>query len=214
MYESLQPLRVSAGWTVTRHLFFEEEIDPETMDTVRETLFHAMDTARRRAIDLEWVPESKQGGFYELKVVNITAIHNEHTNNLDYDHDWETPHYLLKSTNRQEIVNEINRLMWQVPVLKEERILKGPGVVDQPSESYRLKLKKVGLSEKLFEEILTQGNDKVQSMLIDHADITPNMLNTLIDSDVSKKIKNKARILLNSQRYKRAHGLWTNENPQ
>lgn len=208
MYESLQPLRVSAGWTVTRHLFFEEEIDSADMDDVRETLFHAIAPDRRRAIDLEWVPDGSLNGYYELTVVNLTAIYNEVTHEIDQDHDWESPYYNRKSQDRMEIVNEINRLMWQVPILPEDRILQRPGVVEEPSESYRLRLKEQGLDTTLFEAILTNGNRKIQNILIDHPDITPAMLQTLSASGTGKRVRNKAIMLLNSKRYKQAHGLW------
>ncbi|MCE7996999.1 MAG: hypothetical protein HEP71_33885 [Roseivirga sp.] len=213
MYRDLQAFRVSAGWEVTRHLFFEGEIDPETMDTLRETLFSAVDTGRRRAIDLEWVPESLGGIYFELKVVNITPVYNEQTGSVDQHYDWDSPHYELKTTDRQKVVDEIERLMWQTPVLPEERILKGYGIVDEPSESFRLALKNEGPSEQLLENILTKGNRKIQNLTIDHPDIEPEMLRTIIASSTYKNVKKKAEILLNSKRYKKAHGLWTNDNP-
>ncbi|GAB5524929.1 MAG: hypothetical protein Roseis2KO_28010 [Roseivirga sp.] len=213
MYRELQAFRVSAGWTITRHLFFEGEIDPETMDTVRETLFCAVDEGRRRNIDLEWVPENADSGYFELKVINITPVYNEHTGKVDQEYDWDTPHYKLQTTDRQKVVDEIERLMWQTPILAEERILKTYGVVDEPSESFRLRLKNEGPDKKLLDDILTRGNRKIQNLLIEHPDIKPEMLRTVIASSTYKNVKKKAEILLNSKRYKKAHGLWTKENP-
>lgn len=213
MYRELQAFRISAGWTVTRHLFFEEEIDPETMDTVRETLFCAVDERRRRNIDLEWVPESPDSGYFELKVINITPVYNEQTNRVDQEYDWDNPYYTLQTTDRQKIVDEIERLMWQTPILNEERILKAYGVVDEPSESLRLTLKKEGPGQELIEDILAKGNRKLQNLVIDHPDIKPEMLRTIIASSGYEKVKKKAEILLNSKRYKMAHGLWTKDNP-
>lgn len=213
MYRELQAFRVSAGWTVTRHLFFEGEIDPAIMDTLRETLFSAVDESRRRAIDLEWVPENADSGYFELKGINITPVYNEHTGKVEQEYDWDTPYYTLQTTDRQQVVDEIERLMWQTPVLAEERILKAYGVVDEPSESFRLRLKNEGPDEKLLEDILTKGNRKIQNLVIDHPDIQPDMLRMIIGSSTYKNVKKKAEILLNSKRYKKAHGLWTEENP-
>ncbi len=213
MYRELQAFRVSVGWTVTRHLFFEGEIDPETMDTMRETLFSAVNTDRRRAIDLEWVPESRGGIYFELKVINITPVYNEQTREVEQEYDWDTPYYELQTTDRQKVVDEIERLMWQTPVLAEERILKAYGVVDEPSESYRLTLKNEGPSEKLLDNILTRGNRKIQNLVIDHPDIAPDMIRMIIATSTYKNVKKKAEALLNSKRYKKAHGLWTKEKP-
>jgi hypothetical protein len=207
MYESLQPLRIPAGWTITRNLFYEEEIDPTTMDTVRETLFHAINEQRRRALDLEWVPEQKPDGGFELKVVNITAVYNEKTQTIAHHHDWDAPYHTLQTTDRQQLIQEMNRLMWQVPVLPEERLLTRPGVTDEPSESFRLAMQHNGLSQALFESIMAEGNHQVQHILVDHPDVQPEMLETIINSDCRKGLRKKAATLLNSKRYKKAHNL-------
>lgn len=207
MYASLQPLRVPAGWTVTRNLFFEEETDPTTMDSVRETLFHAVNEQRRRAMDLEWVPEQRPDGYFELKVVNITAVYNERTQAIEHHHDWEEPYFTLQTTNRQQLTDEMNRLMWQVPVLPEERLLIRPGVTDEPSESFRMAMQHHGLSQTLFESIMKEGNYQIQNILVDHPDIQPEMLETIINSDCRKGLRKKAATLLNSKRYKKTHNL-------
>ena len=192
---------------MTRHLFFEKEIDPAEMDDMRETLFHAIAPYRRRAIDLVWVSEDSLKGYYELTVINLTAIYNEATQEIDQDHGWENPYSTLKSKDRLEIVNEINRLMWYVPVLPEDRILQRPGVVDEPSESYRLRLKEHGPDTTLFEAIITDGKSEIQHMLIDHPDIQPTMLQKISELGTSKKVRKRAIERLNSKRYKQAYGL-------
>lgn len=213
MYKDLQPIRVSAGWKIERNLFFDEEINPETMDTVRETLFNAFSESRYRAIDLEWVPKSSENGYFELRVLNVIPIYNENTGIVDWDYDWDTPYYELQTTDKKKVVAEIERLMWQTPVFPDERILKGPGQADEPSEGFRLELKDRGLSQQLFQDIMSRGNRRIQNILIDHPDIQPDMLKSIITSEAAKKVKRKAEILLNSKRYKKAHGLWTRERP-
>ncbi len=213
MYEDLQPLRVSAGWKIDRNLFFDEEIDPENMDTLPETLFNAFSEGRYRVIDLEWIPETLKSGCFRLSVVNVIPVYNETTKSINWDYDYDSPYYELQTTDRKKVVSEIERLMWQTPPFEDERILKGPGQVDEPSESFRLALKNEGLNQQLFEDIMSRGNRSIQNILIDHPDIQPDMLRAIIASDAAKKVRKKAEILLNSKRYKKAHGLWTQENP-
>ena len=177
------------------------------MDMIRETLFSAEDDDRRRVIDLEWVTENEFEGYYELKVINFTPVYDESEMGIIHEYHTDTPHYILKSTNRSEIVDEMNRLMWFLPRVEEERILKAPGKVDEPSESFRLMLVEHGPNPELCEKIIKLGNKQIQILLIEHPDITPEVLQSLIDSGAYVKTRKKAGVLLNSKRFKKKHGL-------
>ena len=203
MSSEKQPLRIETGWKVTWNTF--DEVDP-TEDTMHyfsgSSLLTLHHENANRLIDLSWRPEETIDGNFILLVLNTIEKFNSKTNTLDIDVDWENPYLRFESKNRLEVVAKLEQLMLQLSPFEDPRILKNRGVIDEPSETYRLELIENGLSDELIAKIITTGNRKIQIQLIDHSDITKDILQDLADNGCNIKVKNKAKAKLNSKKYR------------
>ena len=198
-----QPLRIQAGWEVTWNTF--DEVDP-TEDTMHyfsgSSLLVLHHESANRLIDLSWRPENSIDGNFILLVLNTCETFNPKTNTQDIDADWENPYLRFESRNRLEVVAKLEQLMLQIPPFNDPRILKNRGVIDEPSETYRLELEESGLSDDIGAKILISGNSKIQNLLIDHSLITKEILQNLVENGYNKNVKNKAIAKLNSKKYR------------
>ncbi len=203
MSSEKQPLRIETGWKVTWNTF--DEVDPmeDTMHYFSgSSLLTLHHENANRLIDLSWRPEETIDGNFILLVLNTIEKFNSKTNTLDIDVDWENPYLRFESKNRLEVVAKLEQLMLQLSPFEDPRILKNRGVIDEPSETYRLELIENGLSDELIAKIITTGNRKIQIQLIDHSDITKDILQDLADNGCNIKVKNKAKAKLNSKKYR------------
>jgi DNA-binding protein YbaB len=92
--------------------------------------------------------------------------------------------------------------MLELKPFKDVRVLKNRGVVDQPSESFRIQLKTHGLNSGIVESILIHGNNKIQDVLIDHNEVSKEILEVLVEKGFNKGVKNKARQKLKSKKFR------------
>ena len=92
--------------------------------------------------------------------------------------------------------------MWFSKGYNDPRILKNRGVVDEPSESYRIDLEENGLISKVLDKILTDGNKQIQILTLDHKDITKEIITRFLNETTFNKVKNKAASLLKNRKFK------------
>jgi hypothetical protein len=198
-----QPLRIETGWKVTWNTF--DEVDP-TADTMHHfsgssllVLYHEH---ANRLIDLSWRPEESIDGNFILLVLNTDETFNPKTNTQDVDADWEQPYLRFESRERLEVVAKLEQLMLQIPPCQDPRILKNRGVIDEPSETYRLQLVEDGLSDQIIAKIIISGNSKIQNLLIEDPQITKDILQKLAKKGCTHKVTNRAKTKLNSKKYR------------
>ncbi|WP_336127784.1 hypothetical protein [Mesoflavibacter sp. CH_XMU1422-2] len=199
----LQPLRVEAGWAIKYNQFYE--VDPlKGNESFFEgsSLLMLEDRGRLKLIDVQWRPERNLDGKFQLEVLNFLENYNPKTNELDKDVDWENPFYSFSTKNRLELVEKLEKLMYSLPVEIDSRILIKRGEISEPSESYRLILVKEGISKKLVDKIIKNGNAQIQNLVLDQPDITRKIILNFSKNGVSKKVKNKAKQKLTSKRFK------------
>ncbi len=100
---ALQPLRIPAGWTVSQHEFFElspgEDVQVEGVlggsawELFVEDMLQISHAKHEYTLDLGWYPDSDPGGQFRVRL-----IHRQ---------DWEHPHMLFESTDRDAAVAAI-----------------------------------------------------------------------------------------------------------
>ncbi len=203
MVKEKQPLRVETGWKVTWNTFNEVDPSEETIHALSgSSLLSLHHEHGNRLIDLSWRPEGDPQGRFILLVLNTCEIFNPKTNTQNIDVDWENPYLTFESKSRMEIVDKLEQLMLQLPPYQDPRILKNRGVVDQPSESYRIELTENGLSPELITNIIANGNRKIQNLLMDHPEIEKGTLEKLSEQGCTTKVKKKAKEKLKSRTFR------------
>ncbi|WP_127136572.1 hypothetical protein [Flagellimonas oceanensis] len=200
---NLQPLRIEAGWTVKYNQLYE--IDPavgfeDYFDG--SSLLILENYSRLKFIDVEWRPERDLDGEYQVRVLNFIENFNQKNNEFDIDPNWENPFLTFTTKSRIELVEKLEELMRILPAYKDPRITSKKGIVSEPSETYRLRLKDCGISNELVENILENGNAKIQNLLLDHQDITRKIIKRFAKNGKNRKVKNKANQKLNDKRFK------------
>jgi hypothetical protein len=200
---NLQPLRIEAGWQVDYNQFYE--VDPlpgkESYFT-GSSLLILKNQARLKSIDVEWSSEGELSGEYRVNVLNYLENYTAKSDTYDIAPDWEHPVLVYSTRSRLELVDQLENLMRRLPIYEDPRICSKRGVIDQPSESYRIELENKGPSNELLARILHDGNAKIQRLLIDHTDITKEHLAEILERSISKKVKNKALQRLKSRAFR------------
>ncbi|WP_435414093.1 hypothetical protein [Polaribacter aestuariivivens] len=116
---NLQPLRITSGWNVEWNLFYEVDPKEETLTYLdSSSLLHLNNYSLMRAINLDFRPENDINGQFYLRVINLKKVENPKTKKIDYDGDWENLYFEFISKSRIEIVQEIERLVVQIPPFK------------------------------------------------------------------------------------------------
>jgi hypothetical protein len=203
MFKEKQPLRVETGWKVAWNTFNEVDPSEETMlEFWGSSLLSLHHEHGNRLIDLAWRPEGDIEGRFILLVLNTQEIFNPKTNTQELDTDWEHPYLKFESKSRIEIVDKLEQLMLQLPPFIDPRILKTRGVIDEPSETYRIELVEKGLSDKLIFDIISNGNRQIQNLLIDHPQINKTTLKNLSENGCNSKVKKKALEKLKSKKFR------------
>lgn len=198
----LQPLRLEAGWEVTYNLFYE--IDPlKGFENYFEgsSLLCLKNTRRQKIIDVCWRPELDINGQYELEVFNYQENFNFKTNDFDTNPNWEKPYLTFSTKNRIKLVEKLEEIMRTLPIYKDPRIFKKRGIVDEPSESYRVQLEQDGITNEILSKIINNGNYIIQNLALDHKDITRESILIFAEQGITKKVKNKANQKLNSKKF-------------
>ena len=199
----LQSLRIEAGWKVKYNQLYE--VDPilgfeDYFDG--SSLLMLEDTRRLKLIDVEWRPERDLHGAYKVIVLNFVENFNFKSNEFYKNPNWENPFLTFTTKSRLELVEKLEELMRTLPIYQDQRITIKRGVISEPSESYRLALQKNGISNELVKSILANGNTKIHNLLLDHKDITREIVLEFYEKGITKKVKNKAKQKLNSKRFK------------
>jgi hypothetical protein len=196
----LQPLRISTGWKVSYNQFYE--IDPlkgfENYFDASSLLVLKHHTLLK-LIDVSWRPERELNGEYKVEVLNFQENFISRTNELDIHPNWEHPYLTFSTKSRLELVAKLEELMVQLPIYRDTRILKNRGVLDYPSETYRIQLEEKGLTKDILNQIINDGNSKIQNLVIDHKNINRDILLLFSKNGMSKKLINKANQKLNSK---------------
>jgi len=199
----LQPLKIPSGWSVEWNLL--TETDPAE-DNIHEfsgsSLLLLNSPLRLKAIDVSWRPEGDINGAYQLQVICLLPKFNAKTNNMEYEGIWETPELEFSTKDRLELVAKINHLMFYLQPYIDNRIMLKPGVVDESNERNRQELLK-GLTSDLATKIIASNHKQLQDLLLEHMTVSKIMVEELAKSGASKGIKNKAKQLLNSKRFKK-----------
>ena len=81
------------------------------------SLLHIENHQLMRAINLDFKPENDVNGAFHLRVINLTKSINK-KGGINYEGDWEKPYFELSSKSRLEVVQEIERLVIQLPIFK------------------------------------------------------------------------------------------------
>lgn len=198
-----QALRVTAGWKILWNTFYEIDPSEKTMhELAGSSLLVMHNEDLNRFIDLCWRPEFDLNGRFILLVLNTHEIFHAKNNTIEFVVDWDNPHLEIESKSRTDIVDRLEQLLVQLTPHNDCRILKNRGVLDQPSESYRIELYNEGLSNNLIEKIILNGNRQIQEILIDFPNLPKEVLETLMDKGFNKKVQNKAKQKLNCKRYR------------
>lgn len=201
-HKEFQPLRIYQGWEVTYNLFFEEQFTEENIHQYPgPTLLNLYSSSRNQFIDVSWYPEGDINGSYILQMFNTREIFNNKNNSIEIGYD-EEPHTEFESEIKDEIIEKLEDLMWFSKGNEDARILKNRGVVDEPSESYRLELERDGLTTTLLNKILIDGNRKIQDLTLDHKDITKEIIERFFKEGCSNKVKNKAAQMMKQKKFK------------
>ncbi|MDW3194882.1 MAG: hypothetical protein R8G66_21085 [Cytophagales bacterium] len=205
---SLQRFLVPTGWKVDWHQFYE--VDPN------EAMMHYFDSPTlllmyhqhaNLLLDMSWQPECDPEGEFIVKLIPCLEVFNPQTNRIDGEGNWEEVLEEFRTRDRLTLVEKIESLLEFSKRYKDPRILKSPGVIDEPSESLRLRLLEEGLTPSLFEAIVEKGNPIIQLMVIDHPDISPDMLKVMMEKAIKKGLRKKATDIFSSRRFRNKHGL-------
>ncbi len=200
---NLQPLRIEASWHISYNQLYE--VDPVSgYEHYFEgsSLLTLKNDRRLKIIDVQWRPELDLNGEFQLQVLNYVENFNSRTNQFDHDPNWENPFLVFATKSRLELVEKLEELMRTLPVFEDPRITKKRGIIDEPSESYRLALKENGISSELINIILEKGSDQIQIHVLDHQEMTREIMLNFAKNGITKKVKNIASSKLHNKRFK------------
>ena len=200
---NLQPLKIPSGWSVEWNLL--TDTDP-TEATIHEftgsSLLLLNSHTRLKAIEVSWKTEGNLHGAFQLKVICLQPRFNAKTNMIEYDGLWEHPELEFSTQNRLELVEKINYLLFILKPYKDSRILLQPGVIDVPNEDIRQKLLSNGLTQEVVSSIITSNHKILQDLMLNHKEVTKEMVERLVNDGASRGVKNKAKLLLNSKLFR------------
>lgn len=199
---NLQPLKIPSGWSVEWNLFTETDPTKETIHQFTGSLLLLNSSTRLKAIDVSWQPQGDINGAYHLQVIYLHPKFSVKTNTMEYEGVWEEPELEFSTKSRDVLVDNINELLFYLKPYQDKRILLQPGVVDEPNEAIRQALIANGLTKEVIDKILASNHKVLQDLLLDHQKIDKNTVENLIQNGASKGVKNKAKQLLQSARFK------------
>ncbi|WP_417365486.1 hypothetical protein [Flavobacterium beibuense] len=200
---NLQPLKIPSGWSVEWNLLTETDPTEETIHEFTGSLLLVNSPTRLKAIDVCWKPEADINGAYQLLVVLLLPNFNTMTNTMEYEGVWEAPELEFTTQNRLELVEKLNNLLFTLKPYTDTRILSKPGVVDEPNESIRQNLLANGLTKEVTESIIASNHKKLQELILDHKDVSKEIVEELLQRGAGKGVKNKAKQLLSSKTFKK-----------
>ena len=200
-YKDYQPLRIFPDWQITWNCFFKEEVI-QNRAHLAGNLLYAISEKRKRSIELTYAPEDDPNGQFILKVINLQEEYYEPKNKLHLVGDWGNPHLIFSSKKHSEIVDKIEELLFYLEDYKDERIFKKRGVIDTELETLRLQFLVSKPSEKLTKKLINSNNVVLQNLLLDNKNTLKETIIFLSENGINKGVKNKAKQLLKSKRYR------------
>lgn len=205
---SLQRILVPTGWRVDWYQFYEVDPTAEMMHYFDSpTLLMMYHQHANLLLDMSWQPESDPKGEFILKLLPCLEVFNAQTNRIEGEGHWEEVLEEFRTKDRLELVERIEYLLQFSKKYEDPRILKSPGIIDQPSESLRLRLLEEGLTLSLFEAIVETGNQIIQLKVIEHPEVTPDMLQVMMEKAIKKGLKKRATDIFKSRKFRTRHGL-------
>ncbi|WP_417356882.1 hypothetical protein [Flavobacterium sp.] len=200
---NLQPLKIPSGWSVEWNLLTETDPTEETIHEFTGSLLLVNSSTLLKAIDVCWQPEADINGAYQLQVILLLPKFNSITNTMDYEGIWEAPELEFTTQNRLELVEKLNSLLFTLKPYTDTRILLKPGIVDEPNEAIRQDLLTNGLTNQVTESIIASNHKKLQELILDHKDVSKEVVEELFQYGAGKGVKNKAKQLLRSKAFKK-----------
>nr|WP_042296783.1 hypothetical protein [Nonlabens ulvanivorans] len=200
---NLQPLRIEAGWQVTYNQFYEVDPIPGQESYFEgSSLLMLRNNARLKIIDVQWRPELDLDGEYQLQVLNFVENFNPITNEFDTEPNWEHPVLNFATKSRLVLVEKLEDLLRTLPVFEDPRMIERRGVIDELSESYRLRIVENGISTDYINDILENGSVQLQVYILNHKDLTREILLKFAENGLTKKVKNQAKQKLTSKGFR------------
>ncbi|OAD91495.1 hypothetical protein A7A78_03100 [Aequorivita soesokkakensis] len=198
----LQPLKIPSGWSVEWNLLTETDPNEENIHEFSgSSLLLLNSSLRLKAIDVSWQPEGDINGAYQLQVICLLPKFNAKSNIMEYEGIWETPELEFQTKDRLALVEKINHLLFTLQPYTDHRIMLKPGIVDESNEQIRQVLLK-GLTTDVATKIMASNHKQLQDLLLEHSAVSKTMVEELALSGAGKGIRNKAKQLLHSKRFK------------
>lgn len=200
---NLQPLRIEAGWQVTYNQFYVVDPIPGHESYFEgSSLLMLRNNARLKIIDVQWRPELDLDGEYQLQVLNFVENFNPITNEFNAEPNWEHPVLNFATKSRLVLVKKLEDLLRTLPVFEDPRMTEKRGLIDELSESYRLKIVENGISSDCINDILKKGSAQLQGYILNHKDLTREILLKFAENGLTKKVKNQAKQKLTSKGFR------------
>lgn len=207
-YIWLQPLRIPQGWEVRYNQFYEIDPGPEHMHYFDSpTLLTLHHSSANLLLDMSWRPEHDPQGQFQLRAYPCIQVVDSHTKIAGTETFWDETLLEFFTKDRKVLVEKVEWYLNAFKPYHDPRILKETGETDEPSESFRLKIEEGGLKQDVFEEIVENGNQIIQLMVIDHHEVTPEMLTIMTECAMRSGLRKKATDILRSKRFRKKYGL-------
>ncbi|MDH5382918.1 MAG: hypothetical protein OEW75_18835 [Cyclobacteriaceae bacterium] len=198
-----QPIIVNDDWKVEHNQFMEVDPDEGNMHYFNVPLLLRLCKVRhslKEVIDVEWKPQGNLKGSFYLSLYALYGVFNPEKNKLLWHAGEEKRSIRLQ--HRWDVVTEIEKTMNRTS-FHDPRILSKRGVLSQPSESYRIELSNKGFSLKLADEIIKNGNREIQELLLNHPDVSREILEALKTSTMDHKLRNMAGAKLKQKKFRK-----------
>jgi len=112
--KQLVPLRVPSGWMIDYNAFLD--LDPnEFIDNeyefrweYSEDILQFSNKIRSRVLDLGWYPDHNPDGMFNIKLVELVE------DNESQSDKWFQPIFILRTRNRNEIIEKLEWIMQEV----------------------------------------------------------------------------------------------------
>ena len=194
---ALQALRIPSGWFVSWNAFPDLPVSEQTIgEFSSNSLLLIHQPSINKTIEVVWLPENDINGQFHLLVLNSLEVFNPVTKNYDISADWEDIDFKFLTPDRNQLIKELEYQLRTVTPFKDPRILIKRGVVHQEAEQLRKQLKSNPPDAKIFQQVLRIAHPTLDLCLINHPDITEEMLRYFITNGQNKKIKNQAKHVL------------------
>lgn len=191
---SIQPIRIPGGWKVDVNTLPETQPTEATIEAFTgSSLLMLSHADANLIIDVFWRPEYDPNGNFELKLIPRLEEYNERSGDLEGTGYWENAIETFETRDITVLIAKVEMLLLTAKAYPDPRMLIKRGVVDKVSEALRQEYLETGLTEYLFENIVTKGSVQLQRLMVESAQITIPMLEILTTEGKNKAVKNMAK---------------------